>query len=183
MQGSLRAVLWMGLSILLLFSACTVKEKGASTATQAQLVSTLGQLETQLRLAPEQDLDTTKVTTFVDYAEALAERFPQDSLAPLYLFRAAELSYATGQLHAAIDLWGKINSSFNKYNRSPEAAFMQGFVAENDLKDKEKAINFYQAFLTQYPEHPMAKDARVLVDNLKKGISDRELIEQFEQQQ
>ena len=60
---------------------------------------------------------------------------------------------------------------------------MQGFVAENELKDKDKALEFYQVFLEKYPEHPMAKDAQVLVTNLKRGVTDQQLIEQFEQQQ
>ena len=163
--------------------ACNSKPTGAEAATEAQLISTLGQLESQLRESSGTNLDTTKINTFVKNAETLAERFPQDSLAPLYLFRAAELRHASGKWADAIDLWGTVDTKFKNYQRSPEALFMQGFVSENDLQNREQAIRFYEVFLAKYPQHPMADDARVLIENLKTGISDQELIEQFEQQQ
>ena len=168
---------------LALLCACTPKPQTANEATQAELVSTLGELETTLRQKPDQALDSANVLTFVRNAQALARRFPQDSLAPVYLFRAAELCHTTGKFNEAIGLWGQIGTSFSPYIRSAEAVFMQGFVAENELKDKDKALEFYQVFLEKYPEHPMAKDAQVLVTNLKRGVTDQQLIEQFEQQQ
>ncbi len=171
------------LGISTLFCACGSKPNGINTATQAQLISTLGQLESQLRQSTESTLDTAKINTFVQNAEILAERFPQDSLAPLYLFKAAELRHASGKWAEAIDLWGTVDAKFKNYQRSPEALFMQGFVSENDLQNRKQAIRYYEVFLAKYPEHPMAEDARALIENLKKGITDQELIEQFEQQQ
>ena len=168
---------------LALLCACTPKPQTANEATQAELVSTLGELETTLRQKPDQALDTARVNAFVSNAQALARRFPQDSLAPVYLFRAAEFCHATGKFHEAIGLWGQIGTSFSSYIRSAEAVFMQGFVAENELKDRDKALEYYEVFLEKYPEHPMAKDAQVLVTNLKRGVTDQQLIEQFEQQQ
>lgn len=167
----------------MLLWACGSKPTGVNTATEAQLISTLGQLESQLRESNGTSLDTTKINTFIQNAENLAERFPHDSLAPLYLFRAAELRHASGKWAEAIDLWGAVDTKFKNYQRSPEALFMQGFVSENDLQNREQAIKYYEVFLAKYPQHPMADDARVLIENLKKGISDQELIEQFEQQQ
>lgn len=178
-----RLLLCANIGIIALSFACTPKPPNTATVTQAQLISTLGQLETELRAGKGTALDTNKINTFVQNAEALATRFPQDSLAPLYLFRAAELRHATGKWEEAIDLWGKIDAKFKNYQRSPEALFMQGFVAENELHDRKQAVKYYQIFIEKYPQHPLSKDASALIDNLKKGVSDQELIEQFEQQQ
>lgn len=178
-----RSVCYTILGTTILLWACNSKPKGVETATEAQLITTLGQLESQLRESSGTNLDTTKINTFVQNAETLAERFPQDSLAPLYLFKAAELRHASGKWAEAIDLWGTVDTKFKNYQRSPEALFMQGFVSENDLQDRKQAIRYYEVFLAKYPQHPMADDARTLIENLKKGISDQELIEQFEQQQ
>lgn len=184
MNGLRRSVTGvLGSSILALLLACTPKSSNLETASQAQLISTLGQLETELRSAGESTLDTNKINTFVENALALATRFPQDSLAPLYLFRAAELRHATGKWEEAIGLWGKVDSKFKNYQRSPEALFMQGFVAENELRDRKQAVKYYQIFIEKYPRHPLSTDASVLIENLKKGVSDQELIERFEQQQ
>lgn len=171
------------LGVSMLLWACGSKSTSISTATEAQLISTLGQLESQLRESSGANLDTAKINTFVQNAKTLAERFPQDSLAPLYLFRAAELRHASGKWAEAIDLWGTVDTKFKNYQRSPEALFMQGFVSENDLQDRKQAIRYYEVFLAKYPQHPMVDDARALIENLKKGITDQELIEQFEQQQ
>lgn len=167
----------------MLLSACGSKSTSIETATEAQLITTLGQLESQLRQSSGKALDTVKINTFVQNAKTLAERFPQDSLAPLYLFKAAELRHASGKWAEAIELWGTVDTKFKNYQRSPEALFMQGFVSENDLQDRKQAIRYYEVFLAKYPKHPMADDARALIENLKKGITDQELIEQFEQQQ
>lgn len=183
MKGLRRSVLGILLVGVALFSACTPKSRNTETATQAQLISALSQLETELSSAEGTKLDTNKINTFVQNAEELVTRFPQDSLAPLYLFKAAELRHATGKWEEAITLWGKVDAKFRKYPRSPEALFMQGFVAENDLHNRKQAVGFYQTFIEKYPQHPLNKDASVLMENLKKGVSDQELIEQFEQQQ
>lgn len=183
MKGLRRFVAGIVWSLLALLLACTPKPSNVETASQAQLISTLGQLEAELRSAGESTLDTNKINTFVEHAMSLATRFPQDSLAPMYLFRAAELRHATGKWEEAISLWGKVDNKFKSYQRSPEALFMQGFVAENELHDRKQAVQFYQVFIEKYPQHPLSKDASVLIDNLKSGISDQELIEQFEQQQ
>jgi outer membrane protein assembly factor BamD (BamD/ComL family) len=175
--------IFVNLGILMLLWACSSKPNGVNTATEAQLITTLGQLESQLRESTGTTLDTAKINTFVQNAKTLAERFPQDSLAPLYLFRAAELRHATGKWAEAIELWGTVDTKFKNYQRSPEALFMQGFVSENDLQDRKQAIRYYELFLAKHPQHPMVDDARALIENLKKGISDQELIEQFEQQQ
>lgn len=183
MKGLRRSVMGILVVGVAFFSACTPKSSNTEAPTQAQLISTLGQLETELSATEGTKLDTNKINTFVQNAEALVTRFPQDSLAPLYLFQAAELRHATGKWEEAITLWGKVDAKFRKYPRSPEALFMQGFVAENDLHDRKRAVGFYQTFIEKYPQHPLSKDASVLMDNLKKGVSDQELIEQFEQQQ
>lgn len=183
MKGLRRLIAEMPGILMLFILACTPKSSNTESSSQAQLISTLGQLETELRSGESTTPDTNKINTFVQNAEALAARFPQDSLAPLYLFRAAELRHATGKWEEAIDLWGKIDAKFKNYQRSPEALFMQGFVAENELHDRKQAVKYYQTFIEKYPQHPLSKDAIVLMDNLKKGVSDQELIEQFEQQQ
>lgn len=183
MKALRRSVCYAMLGTMMSLWACNSKPTGAEAATEAQLISTLGQLESQLRESSGKTLDTAKINTFVQNAETLAQRFPQDSLAPLYLFKAAELRHASGKWAEAVELWGTVDSKFKSYQRSPEALFMQGFVSENDLQDREQAIRYYEVFLAKYPQHPMADDARALIENLKKGISDQELIEQFEQQQ
>ena len=183
MKEYLQLRFYISLSTIMLLCSCSSKPKGVETATEAQLITTLGQLESQLRQSTETTLDTAKINTFVQNAEILAERFPQDSLAPLYLFKAAELRHASGKWAEAIELWGTVDSKFKNYQRSPEALFMQGFVSENDLQNRKQAIRYYEVFLAKYPQHPMAEDAEVLIENLKKGITDQELIEQFEQQQ
>ncbi len=174
---------YISLSTIILLWGCSSKPKGIETATEAQLITSLGQLESQLRQNSGTSLDTAKINTFVQNAETLAERFPQDSLAPLYLFKAAELRHASGKWAEAIELWGTVDTKFKNYQRSPEALFMQGFVSENDLQNRKQAIRYYEVFLAKYPQHPMAEDAKVLIENLKKGVTDQELIEQFEQQQ
>ena len=58
---------------------------------------------------------------------------------------------------------------------------MQGFVNENLLMDMDKAKYHYERFIKEYPNHALAKDTKVLIENL--GKTPEELIKSFQEKE
>jgi TolA-binding protein len=113
----------------------------------------------------------------VDY-ESYATRFPKDSLAPVYLFKAAGIAMNTGDGGKAIGLFDKL---LKDYPSSPKAAlglFFKGYVQENLLKNLDQAKETYLLFIEKYPDNDFADDAQASIDNL--GKTPEQMIREFE---
>ncbi|MCO6476041.1 MAG: tetratricopeptide repeat protein [Phaeodactylibacter sp.] len=127
--------------------------------------------------------DTATARDLADRAEEFAQRFPQDTLAPKFLFQAATASRGIGDFNKAVELWSKVATEYNSHRKAPEALFLQGFTLDENLRDTTRARRQYEAFLEQYPKHPLANDARVLLEAIRTGKSAGDLVEEFKQQQ
>ncbi len=75
--------------------------------------------------------------------------------------------------------WSKAEVNFQKvldeYPNgvySSKALFMLGFINANDLKNYDKAKEYYTEFLKKYPNHELADDARYELQNLGKNTDD-----------
>lgn len=120
-------------------------------------------------------------TITIDAYEQYAESFPEDSLSAEYLFKAADLYRAKRKFEPALAIYDKIQNSYSEFKKVPQTVFLQGFVYENDLKDLPKAKERYEAFLTKYPDHDLAKDVKFSLAHL--GKSPEEIIKEFSEKQ
>ncbi|MCO6461152.1 MAG: hypothetical protein J5I59_07095 [Saprospiraceae bacterium] len=111
-------------------------------------------------------------------ARRLSAEMKGDTSLPELLFRAGALVKGRKNPTKAIGIWGLITADFPDSRWAAEAAFQKAFTFDNDLHDKETAKNYYKEFLNKYPQHKMAKDAKILMANLDK--TDAQLIEEFE---
>ena len=110
---------------------------------------------------------------------AFTEKFPEDSRSEKFLYKAAELANSMGKTAVALDYYYSFCQKYPKSDKTPYALFLQAFIYENQLKNLDKARELYSSFLTTYPDHELAKDARFSLDNL--GKSEEELIKMFEE--
>ena len=108
-------------------------------------------------------------------------RFPSDSLAPVYLFKAANLAIALGDGNKALTLLDQFISGYPDHPKTPVCAFFKGYVYENILKDLVKARESYMAYIQKYPNDVFVKDARMAIMNL--GKTSDEIVREFEEQQ
>ena len=134
----------------------------------------------------EQKLKNDSTTTVIDKQKAAdvihqylayADKFQDDSMSAEYLFRAADVTNGIRQPDKAIELYQRVQR-FQTYSKAPIALFLQGFIAETELRDTQKAKEYYEKFLKQYPNHNLANDVQVTLANL--GKSPEELIKEFE---
>lgn len=166
-----------------LLFACSPGKSNGKAPQQEELASELRVLEHTLAQGlNELTIDTATALSFVEKAQQYAAHFAQDSLAPNFLFRAADVARGLGDYALAVQLWGKVASDFEDSPRAPQSLFFQAFTFDNDMRDYTAARSAYQTFLERYPKHPMAKDAMALLEVLNSGKTTEELIREFQQQ-
>lgn len=112
--------------------------------------------------------------------ENFAGEFPQDTLAPDYLFKAGDVAMNTNRSNKAIRLYDRIINEYSDYRKAPEALFLKGYVYENNLGRLDKAKAIYEEFLARHPDNEFADDAEVSLKYL--GKSPEELIEIFQKE-
>ena len=105
----------------------------------------------------------------------------KDSLAIDLLFKAGEVSMGIGQGNLAVKYFKTLTKEHQDFGKAAEAMFLCGFCSENLNSDTAEARFYYEKFIRIYPKHHLVEDARFSVLNL--GMSDAQLIEQFEQNQ
>jgi outer membrane protein assembly factor BamD (BamD/ComL family) len=107
-----------------------------------------------------------------------AQTYAQDSLAPIFLFKAGELCISTNQGQKALGYFDQVYRLFPNHEKASYALFMKGFIYDGPLQDTAKARQFYTEFIQKYPQHPLSADALFSIRNL--GKTDEELIREFE---
>lgn len=127
----------------------------------------------------ETNFDVKAAMGTVRAYETFAKQRVDDTKAPEYLFKAAEIQRSLKNYTKAIENYETIQSKYADYEKTPHSMFLLGFIYENDLKDNDKAKAVYDKFLAEYPDHELADDVKFSLENL--GISPEEIIKRFEE--
>lgn len=103
-----------------------------------------------------------------------------DSLAAEYVFNAADLYRGIGEYKKAIESWYIVYKAYDRdeHPKAPHAMFQCAFTYDGMLHRKDLAKTMYTKFLKRYPNHPLAKDAKLLLKNIDK--TPEELIKSFQ---
>lgn len=109
--------------------------------------------------------------------KAYAQAFPLDSMAPEYLFRAAGMHKSNHQPELAIKLYDWVADNYQSWRRRPDVLYMKALTYDDDLDQDGEAKRIYEQVINEYPEHPFARDARAMIENL--GLTDEEIIAKF----
>jgi len=120
------------------------------------------------------------VDELIQAYQEFANEFPEDSLAPDYLFKAGDVAMHTNRSNKAILVYERIINEYSNYRKAPEALFLKGYVYENNLGRLDKAEEIYREFLEKYPDNEFADDAEVSLRYL--GKTPEELIEIFQKE-
>jgi outer membrane protein assembly factor BamD (BamD/ComL family) len=162
------------------FSSCEgPKSESKKDNTEVSLEESIASLEKELFNTSAVRLDRKKALKLISLYEEYVDTYPQDKLAPEYLFKAADISMNMRRPQATIALFDRIIQEYPEYDKSSSALFLKAFVYEDQLQDYENAKINYELFLSKYPDSEFADDAQVSLRNL--GKSPEELIKEFEE--
>lgn len=116
---------------------------------------------------------------YVDACEAFAIGFPNDEMAPEYLYRSAEMARTLKTYPKALSIFDWIESKYPNFEKTPTIVFLKGFMLENELNNKEAARKVYEGFMKKYPNNDLTDDVKFLLDNIDK--SDEEIMKMIDE--
>jgi len=123
-------------------------------------------------------VDSSSVIELLSAYQNFASKYPDDSLAPEYLYKAAGLAIGFSRGIQAVGIYESIIHTYPGYKKIPESYFMQAFAYENIIGNTGKAFEYYNEFLSKFPEHELADDALTAIKFM--GKSPDEIVREFE---
>lgn len=100
--------------------------------------------------------------TLIDLYTTYANNYRDDTITPVYLFRAADLASNTGKSDLAIELFNRIISSYPEYRDIAGCYFMIGYTYENN-EQYDLAKEAYQTFVDNFPDHLLAPSTEKMI--------------------
>lgn len=150
-------------------------------AKKSNLNDSISVLEDKLFNNEDIQISKDEAINLIGLYQDYATEFPKDSLAPVYLFRASDLSMNLQRPNETISLFNEILQKYPDYEKTSSVLFLKAFVYEDQLGDLENAKKYYEEYLEKYPNSDFADDAEMSLKNL--GKTPEELILEFENNQ
>ncbi len=164
-----RSIVVLSICSLFLFVACNPKKSH---------LEEISNLEKELFDTAKKGIDEPKAMLLVDKYVAFADKFKDDSLAPMYLFKGAEICMNIHKGQRAIDLFARVMKDYSSYKNVPEALFLTAFTFENVMEKYQDAEKNYKLFIEKYPDHSLKQQAELSLQHL--GKTPDELVAEFE---
>ena len=154
--------------ILVSFSSCS--------SSRDEISGKISEMETNINNSVK--IDTIALADLLSAYQNFSAKYPDDSLSPEYLYKAAGLASVLNRGVQAVSLYESVIHNYPDYKRLPYCYFMEAFVYENTLGNIGKANELYKEFLAIYPDHKLANDARTAIKLL--GKSPEEIVNEFD---
>lgn len=101
-----------------------------------------------------------KKTEAFEKLEQLKNQFPDHPLVDEILFRQAELKMEMADFASAINFLQRIVDEYGEDILGDDALFLIGSIYQEQLSNKEAAMNTYESFLKKYPGSNKAAESR-----------------------
>ena len=167
-----KSVLWVAACSLLV----------ACGPSRSKVADAIHEAESQLFSDSLHGLDARVAEELLERYHEFASLFPADSLTPEYLFKRAELANGLGRPAEAEHMLDSLRKAYPRHARAATALFMEAFIFETALHRNQQAIEKYEQFLKEYPDHPLARSARFSLLQLQQGVSTDDLVRMWEAQ-
>ena len=146
--------------------------------TREGLKKSIRNLEKDLKTETGTIRDKSQAIEYIQAIKKLANKYPADNEVPRLLSTAAEACRGIGANNESLALYGQVYKNYPEHALAPPALFIQGFILENELQQKEQAKSNYEQFLSLYPTHEFAATVKLNLQQL--DMSPEELIKEFQ---
>ena len=150
----MKKIIFIGFALLTIIACQSPKEKALANIKTLEANDSI--------FSPEQ-IEKVKAA-YIDFAA----KYPDDELAPEFLFKAGQRCNATADHEQALGLFQQVIDKYPKHKIAEEALFLQGYIYENSIQDMTKAKQVYEKFIALYPNSELAEDAKFSIENLGK---------------
>lgn len=118
--------------------------------------------------------DTAKANHIIGLYSLFVSNFPDDSLAPVYMLRTAEVQINTGSFEAGIGTLDSIIALYPGFEDIAMCQFLKGQAYEAN-QQYDLAREAYTEFVSNYPDHVLAADTRKMLPLV--GLTPEEQLE------
>ena len=118
-------------------------------------------------------LDSATAEQLAEMYVAFADKYPADSLAPVYLLKAGETLSNIQHTDRAVELLDRVATKYPQFEELPLCLFLKGNAYEMNGQYDE-AREAYEAYLDRYPDHYLAEQARFIIPRL--GMTPEEML-------
>jgi len=154
-KGRLLCLLMMASSMLMAQSNLMGKDS---------LLSSIRSLQERLKgVEVSTTTNDREANRFVQKCMLFAKSYPKDSLSKQFIFMAADVSRGLENYGKAIEYWQLYYDTYPDTRLHPVSIFLMGFTYHENIKDQGKAKLYFNKFLKEYPEHELARDAKVFL--------------------
>lgn len=157
----------------LTFIAITILTVIACQSPKEKALENIQALESNDSVFSPEQIEKAK-EAYIDFAT----KYPDDEMAPEFLFKAGQRCNVGAEHEKAIELFQQVIDKYPKHKIAEDALFLQAYVYENELKDYGKAKAAYTQFIELYPKSELAEDAGYSIKNM--GKTPEQIFEEFE---
>jgi len=157
-------------AFLLILSVAMLAACGPNRDKEIQRIEESEESLSMMDIAATDSAATDLVALYRQYAA----HFPDDSLAPVYMQRAADLCIGIGQADQALLLLDSVITLYPGFEDVAGCWFLKGYAYETAAM-YDKARETYAYFADNYPDHYLADDARKSLPYI--GMSPEEMFD------
>ena len=117
--------------------------------------------------------DTIKSNKMIGWCLEYASRFSEDSLAPVYMQKAAMIQMNNGDFEQAVATLDSIIELYPGFENVADCHFLKGQAYEQN-QQYDLARKTYTDFVNEYPDHVLASDIRKTLDRSMVGMTPEE---------
>jgi len=145
---------------------------------QERLNTRIAELEEQLHPDNAEKIAPIVARKLIRKYATYAKKFQKSDNAAEYLYKAGELARSSGKMRRSVSFLEQLYDGYPNYEKAPQALFLAGFIYEHELKNLNKAKEFYDTFIRKYPNHELAESVNFSLKHL--GKSAAEIIKGYE---
>jgi TolA-binding protein len=157
-------------TISLVFAVITLV---ACQSPKEKALTTIQALESNDSVFSPEHIEKVK-DAYIDFAT----KYPDDEMAPEFLFKAGQRCNVGADHLKAIQLFQEVIDKYPKHKIAEDALFLQAYVYENSLNDYAKAKAAYTKFIALYPKSDLVEDATYSIQNL--GKTPEQIFQEFD---
>jgi tetratricopeptide (TPR) repeat protein len=135
-------------------------------------------LDMEKELFSHLEPDTSAAKEIIDKYVSFSNNYPNDSLSPEYLFKAAEIAMNFGEPKNAISYLQKIEKDYKDFNKYATSLFLIANIYNFYLNTPVKADAYYNKYIEKYPNHAFVEDAKAAL--LYLNMDEAEMIKKFQ---
>lgn len=150
-------------TVLLLFAGCNTKSERDKAADKIAAFENAHD-----PMGVDYVRNPASADTLINLYTAFADTYPDDSLAPFCLQKAANVSCLIGSFDNAIELSGRVIDGYSGFEAMDDCMLTQAKAYEFSEKPEE-AKAAYQRFIETFPNHPLTEDLKSTIKLLDMG--------------